>query len=212
MSEARPGYFQKQIAKEKNARAKSEDTVIASSGHRFRRFDESNDEDERDENKRQQAAANANPRVPGRHQPLHSLKMLMGSVHPRTSATVAASSPPVTRKNLGALSVLTGSIVFATVAVKTMKQRFIPILAVFATLAAVFLFVWPDGLWDDDAAAGIQNGMLKEQPHSIRSPRHQQAVYRPLVTHSSKSRHSQRSSSAAALAALESLSTCVLLC
>ena len=92
MSEARPGYFDKRIAKEKNARAKSEDSVIDSSGDLFRRFDESIDEDERDENKRQQAAANANPRVPGRHQPLHSLKMLMGSVHPRTSATVVSHS------------------------------------------------------------------------------------------------------------------------
>src|SRR6266852_7839999 len=93
-----------------------------------------------------------------------------------------------------------------------MKEKFIPILAVLAALAAIFLFVWPDDLWDDDAAAKIQSGMLKAPPHSIRSPRHQQAVYRSPLTHSNKSAHSQRSSSAAASPALESLSTCVLLC
>ena|SRR2546422_991468 len=57
-----------------------------------------------------------------------------------------------------------------------------------------------------------QLGKICVALHSIRSPRHQQAVYRSPLTHSNKSAHSQRSSPAAASPTLESLSVCVLLC
>src|SRR3989440_2013925 len=103
---------------------------------------------------------------------------------------------------------------------QTMKRKFIRILVVVLAAFALFAFVYPDDLSENDTACG-QSGMLKES--SVRTPTHwdrqgahrdQQALAldstRPLAPN--KKTCSPSSSASATSPMLLSLAACVLRC
>src|SRR5213593_2326700 len=103
---------------------------------------------------------------------------------------------------------------------QTMKRKFVRILVVVLAAFALFAFVYPDDLSENDTACG-QSGMLKES--SVRTPTHwdrqgahrdQQALAldstRPLAPN--KKTCSPSSSASATSPMLLSLAACVLRC
>ena len=86
-------------------------------------------------------------------------------------------------------------------------------MVVLASFGAVFLFVWPDDLWEYEAEY-TQSEMLKQSSQGISTHRDQQAVCSSRLAASSNSRAFSRSSAARVTSspAVVLLSTCVLLC
>ena len=91
-----------------------------------------------------------------------------------------------------------------------MRRKFVQTLVVVLAAFAVFVYVFPDDLWDD--AAYTESEMLKVSPEGLPTHRDQQAVYPSLLAASSKSTHSPSSEARTMSPTLVSLSTCVLRC
>ena len=91
-----------------------------------------------------------------------------------------------------------------------MRRKFIRTLVAFLAAIAVFGFVCPDDLWDDDVAG--QSEMVMKSPEKLSTHRDQQAIDSSLLTAISKSTCSPGSDGRARPATLVSLSTSVLRC
>jgi len=93
---------------------------------------------------------------------------------------------------------------------QTMKRKFIRALAVVLAAFAVFVYVYPDDLWDD--AAYTPSEMLTESSERLSTHRDRHAVYSALFAAASKSTSCPSSEARTMSPTLVSLSTCVLLC
>jgi hypothetical protein len=94
---------------------------------------------------------------------------------------------------------------------QSMKGKFVRILVVVFAAFALFAFVYPDDLSEDDSACS-QSEMLQQSPVTIPTPREQQAVNFGLLVPPSKSTSSSNFEARTISPTLISLSTCVLLC
>jgi len=94
---------------------------------------------------------------------------------------------------------------------QTMKRKLIRTLVVVLVAFAAFVFVWPDDLWEHEAAY-TQSEILKQSSHGIPAHPDRQGVYSSLIAASNKSAYSPTSAAMATSPILASLSTCVLLC
>jgi hypothetical protein len=93
---------------------------------------------------------------------------------------------------------------------QTVKRKFIRVFVVVLAGFALFVFAYPDDLWDD--AAYTPTEMLRESSERLPAHRDRQTVYSSLFAASTKSTYSPSSERRTMSPTLVSLSTCVLLC
>jgi hypothetical protein len=91
-----------------------------------------------------------------------------------------------------------------------MKRKFIRALVVVLAALAVFVFVYPDDLWDYDVVG--QSEMVAESPERLPSPRDQQAADFSPFSALNKSATFPSLDASTTSPGLVSLSTCVLRC
>jgi hypothetical protein len=91
-----------------------------------------------------------------------------------------------------------------------MKRKFIQALVAVVAAIAVFGFVYPDDLLDDDVAG--QSEMVTESPERLPSPRDRQAVHFSPFSALNKSTTFPSLDDSTTSPALVSLTTCVLRC
>ena len=84
-------------------------------------------------------------------------------------------------------------------------------MVVLASFGAVFLFVWPDDLWEYDTAYNGRE-ILRESSKQLLHHRDQPVVYRSRFVALHNGIHSARSGGRTVSPTLISLSTCVLRC